>query len=79
MSFKAAEQGGVTGALQVRSNAANYGVVGLSMTGQGTNASAAEASFLAIPVGAAPAGVVAVTSDSAVLGVSRHLRTRLRH
>jgi hypothetical protein len=36
VSFKPTEAEGVTGALQVRTNAANFGVVSLSLTGQGT-------------------------------------------
>jgi len=79
VSFKPAQPGGVTGALQVRTNTANFGVVSLSLTGQGTNASPAEASLRAIPVGLQPAIVVAVANDSTVLRPSRRLRARLRH
>jgi len=79
VSFKPAALGGVTGALQVRTNAANYGLVSLSLTGQGTNASPAEASFRAVAVGLPLAGAVAIASDAAVLRPSRRLRTRLHH
>ena len=78
VSFNPAQLGGVTGALQVITNTANFGVVSLSLTGQGTSASPAEASVRAIPAALPSASVIAITNNSTVLTLSRRLRTRLR-
>jgi hypothetical protein len=67
-SFAPSEPGGVTGALQVATNAANFPAVNISVTGQGTTPglqpSARQVSFRAIPEGLDPAKVVTVTNDS---------------
>ncbi len=74
VSFKPGQPGGVTGALQVRTNTVNYGVVSISLTGQGTNASPAEASSRAIPVTSEKATAVTSASESMVLRRWRRLR-----
>lgn len=70
VSFKPAQPGGVTGALQVRTSTANSRVVSISLTGQGTaaglHASVGTVSFRAIPEGLRPADLVIITNDSAV-------------
>ena len=68
LRFSPSVPGGVTGALQVATDAANFPQVSVSLTGQGTapglQASAGEVSFYSIPRGLDPAKVVIITNDS---------------
>ena len=68
LRFSPSVAGGVTGALQVTTKAANFPLVSVSLTGQGTapglQASAGEVSFRSIALGLNPAKLVTITNDS---------------
>jgi hypothetical protein len=70
VSFKPTQPGGVTGALQLTTNATAFPVLSFSLTGQGTDpglhASEDTVSFRAIQEGMRPSTLVTVTNDSTV-------------